>query len=128
MVNVRPAIVAVPVRAAPVLFALALTATLPLPIPDAGGVSVSHGEPLAAVQLQPACVNTKTVLLVAPAPAATLTGDIEYVHVPPCVIWKTTLPIEILALRAPVLGLAATVKPIVPGPVPDPPDARVIHA
>ena len=127
MVNVRPAIVAVPVRAAPVLFALALTATLPLPIPDAGGVSVSHGDPLAAVQLQPACVNTKTVLVVTPAPAATLTGDIEYVQVPPCVTWKATLPIAILAVRAPVLGLAATVKPIVPGPVPDPPDAMVIQ-
>ena len=127
MVNVRPAIVAVPVRAAPVLFALALSVTPPLPIPDAGGVTVSHGEPLAAVQLQPACVNTKTVLVVAPAPAATLTGDIEYVQVPACVTWKATPPIAILALRTLVLGLAATVKAIMPGPVPDPPDVMVIH-
>jgi hypothetical protein len=58
MVNVWPAIVAVPVRAVPVLFTLALNVTLPLPVPDAAEVRVSHDEVLAAVQVQPVCVNT----------------------------------------------------------------------
>ena len=76
MANVWPAIVAVPLRGAPVLFALALSVTLPLPVPDAADVTVIHGEPLAAVQLQPVCVNTNTVVVVTPAPAETLSGDI----------------------------------------------------
>jgi hypothetical protein len=41
-VNVWPAIVSVPVRAAAV-FAATANATVPLPVPDAPPVSVSHG-------------------------------------------------------------------------------------
>ena len=74
--NVWPAIVAVPVRALPVLFALAFSVTLPLPVPDAADVTVTHGELLAAVQLQPVCVNTNTDVVAAPAATETLSGDI----------------------------------------------------
>jgi hypothetical protein len=47
-VNVRPAMVMVPVLAAPVLFAT-LKATEPLPVPAAPDVTVIHVAPLVAV-------------------------------------------------------------------------------
>ena len=47
-VNVRPAIVSVPVLAAPVLLAT-LKATEPLPVPAAPDVTVIHVAPLVAV-------------------------------------------------------------------------------
>jgi hypothetical protein len=65
-VNVCPAIVMVPVRAAPV-FALAAKVTVPLPLPDAPVLTVSHGALLTAVQAQPAATVTS---IEAPAPPA----------------------------------------------------------
>jgi hypothetical protein len=41
-VNVWPAIVSVPVRAALVVFAAALKPTVPLPVPDVGAITVSQ--------------------------------------------------------------------------------------
>ena len=50
-VKVCPAIVTVPVRAAPV-FAATVNATTPLPVPDAPPVIVSHAPLAVAVQAQ----------------------------------------------------------------------------
>lgn len=59
-VNVRPAIVAVAVRCRDVVFGVAVNVTVPLPVPLAPLVSVSHAVLLAAVQAQPAVVVTVT--------------------------------------------------------------------
>jgi hypothetical protein len=58
-VNVCPAIVSVPVRCAPV-FADALYATVPGPLPLPPLVTLSHGALLAAIHVQPAVVVTVT--------------------------------------------------------------------
>ena len=66
-VKVRPAIVSVPMRAAPV-FAATVKPTDPLPVPLAPEVIVSHeGSLLVAVQVQPADVDTVTGVPVPPA-------------------------------------------------------------
>ena len=63
------AIVAVPVRAAP-LFGWMETWTLPLPVPDPGLI-VIHGALLDAVHPHPAVAVTATVVVVAAAEGAT---------------------------------------------------------
>jgi hypothetical protein len=65
-VNVCPAMVSVPVRAAPVLAAMAKL-TVPLPVPLAPDVIVIHAALLAAVQAHPVVVETATGV---PAPPA----------------------------------------------------------
>ena len=72
-----PAIVAVPARAAPELLAVALSVTVPLPLPDVPPVIVSHALLLTAVHPQPVLVKTNTEVVVALAAAETLSGDIE---------------------------------------------------
>jgi hypothetical protein len=67
--TVRPAIISSPVRAPPV-FAATVNATLPLPLPEAPEVIVSHGAPLVAVHEQSFRVVTPTGLP-APPPAPT---------------------------------------------------------
>ena len=52
-VNVWPAMVRVPVRAAPVVFAAAEKLTRPFPVPDAPVVIVNHVALLVAVHVQP---------------------------------------------------------------------------
>jgi hypothetical protein len=64
-VNVCPAIVAVPVRAAPV-FAWIEIWTLPLPVPDAGLTEI-HGALLDALQPQPAGAVRFTLVFVVDA-------------------------------------------------------------
>ena len=65
-VNVCPATVRVPLRAAPVL-AATLNSTAPGPLPLAPDVMLSHDALLLAVQLHPLLVETVTGL---PGPAA----------------------------------------------------------
>ena len=57
--NVRPAMVSVPVRFLP-LFEATLNLTVPLPLPDAPEVTVIHESLLVAVQPQPAPAETAT--------------------------------------------------------------------
>jgi hypothetical protein len=64
-VNVWPAIVSVPLRAAPVL-AVTLNSTDPLPLPLAPDVTLIHGALVDAVHVQPPVVDTDTGV---PAPA-----------------------------------------------------------
>jgi hypothetical protein len=105
-VKTWPAIVAVPVRVLPVLFVAALSVTVPLPVFDWPAVTLIHGSLLAAVQLQPVAVKTRTFEFAAAALVVTLNGDSEYVHEPSCEIWKSLLPIEIVPVRtnAPVFA------------------------
>jgi len=77
--KVLPATVTVPSRAAPP-FAVTATATVPLALPEAPLVIVSHGALLAAVHAQPARVVTPTETAPAAAPIAASDGAIAYVH------------------------------------------------
>ena len=79
---------------------------MPLPVPDWPDVTLSHGSLLEAVQLQLVVVKTRTFDVAADPPVETLNGDSEYAHVPSCEIWKSLLPIAIVAVRtsAPVFG------------------------
>jgi hypothetical protein len=63
-VNVWPAMVTVPVRAAPLLAAMFMP-TEPFPVPAAPAVTVIHGTPLAAVHAHAAVVVTVTVAVCA---------------------------------------------------------------
>jgi hypothetical protein len=126
-VNDWPAIVAVPTRAAPVSLAGTLNVMVPLPLPAWPETTVSHVELLTAVQLQPGAVPRSTVVVAAAAPAVTLRGDIEYEHVPACEIWNETPETEMVPVRIDAAVFGDTVYPIVPGPVPDPPDVTTIH-
>ena len=75
-----PAIVSVPVRAAP-LFGNALKPTDPFPLPLAPDVMDSHAALLTAVHVQPDCVWTE---IEGPAPPAaatdTVNGAVENEH------------------------------------------------
>jgi len=70
------AIVAVPVRAAPV-FATTLKPTGPFPVPLAPDVMAIHESLLVAVHAQPAPAVTVTVPVEAAAPTLWLGGAIE---------------------------------------------------
>ena len=75
-----PAIVNVPVRELVVLFAAALNATGPLPLPLAPLVTVSHDVLLTPVHAHP--TGDVTAVEPVPPPAGTepLVGEIAYVH------------------------------------------------
>ena len=60
-VNVRPATVIVPVRAADPVLAATVKCSAPLPVPDPSLAIVIHAALLAAVHAQPAVVVTFTV-------------------------------------------------------------------
>jgi hypothetical protein len=79
-VSVRPAMVSVPVRAAPVL-AATVNDTAPLPVPFVVDVIVIHGALLTALHAQPACAWISTDCTAAPAAGAlTLEGEMLYEH------------------------------------------------
>jgi hypothetical protein len=123
-VNVCPPIVSVPVLAAPV-FAAAANATVPLPVPDAPPVSVSHGALAVAVHAQ---VPADAVTATEPEPpvSATLCPVGEIVNVQgaggaACVTVNVFPAAVIVALRA-LPMLAATVNATFSLPAPcDPP-------
>ena len=93
-------------RVLPVLFVVALSVTVPLPVLDWPAVTLIHGSLLAAVQLQPVAVKTRTFEFEAAGLVVTLNGDSEYVHVPACEIERNLLPMAIVPLRtnAPVFA------------------------
>ena len=91
--NVWPAIVSEPLRAVPFGFAAALNATVPVPLPLAPLVTVSHDVLLLTpVHAQPASVVT----VAEPVPPATATdwlvGLIEYVHAAPAWVTVSVCP------------------------------------
>ena len=73
--NVWPATVSVPLRAAP-LFAAAVNATVPLPLPEAPFVSMIQASFAVAVHAQPAPAVTPTLPLPPAASTAWLAGAI----------------------------------------------------
>jgi hypothetical protein len=104
-VNVCPPIVSVPLRELALVFAAALNATVPVPVPLAPLVTVSQDALLLTpVQSHPVAVVT----VVDPVPPAAVTdwlvGDREYVHPVVGALWrtvKTCVPM----LTAPTLEL-----------------------
>jgi hypothetical protein len=70
-VNAKPAIVTVPVRAAPV-FEATLNVTEPFPVPVAPATTVIHGASLVAVREQPAPPPMATVIAAPAAATASL--------------------------------------------------------
>jgi hypothetical protein len=129
-VYVCPAMVSVPVRAAPV-FAVMLNPTDPLPLPLAPDVMLIHEALLVAVHVQPLVVETVTGPP-APAVAATdsLAGVIEYAHeVDVAAAWLTVnvspAMVSVPVRAAPVF--AVTLKLTAPLPLPLAPDVTLIH-
>jgi hypothetical protein len=125
-VSVCPPIAIVPLRAAPA-FAAALKTTTPLPVPDDPAVTVIHEAFDTAVHAQPP--PAVTFVLPSPPPAAksTVDGDSEKPHgAAACVtvnVWAAMVAVPVRAAPE----FAATFSVTVPGPVPDPPEAIVIH-
>jgi hypothetical protein len=79
-VKVAPAIVKVPLREVVAVFAAALIPTVPLPLPLAPEVTLSHVSLLAAVHAQPAPAVTPTLPVPPAAVIAWLVGLIAYEH------------------------------------------------
>ena len=130
-VTVCPPIVSVPVRAAPVLAATP-NDTVPLPVPDAPLVTVSHAALAVAVHAHVPC-EAVTVTEAGPPASATLwaAGAIVIVHGgggAACVIVNVRPAAAIVATRDAVPVFAATVNATVPLPVPAAPDVIVIQA
>ena len=75
-----PPIVSVPVRDAVLLLATALKATVPLPLPPAPPVIVSHELLLVPVHEQPAGDVTSVEPVPPPAGTEPPVGEIAYVH------------------------------------------------
>jgi hypothetical protein len=125
-VNVWPAIVTVPLRATPVVFAATDSATVPLPVPEPPLVIVIHGTLGVAVHGQPELVVT-TVKAAPPAAGTDCDdGAMAKLHAP-CVtvnVWPATVTVPVRA--APVV-LAAADTATVPLPVPELPLVIVIH-
>jgi len=119
-VNVWPAIVNVPVRAAPGL-AATLNATVPFPLPDAPLVIVSQsGLAVVAVQLQPVAATTLTLPAPPVEPTGWLLDEIVGLQPFPCEIVNVCPAIVNVPVRAAPL-LAATLNPTDPFPLPDVP-------
>jgi hypothetical protein len=78
-VNVRPAIVSVPLRSAPE-FALVVNVTVPFPVSEPPDETVIHEAFDVAVHEQPAAAVTLTLALPDPAPTRVEELDSEYTH------------------------------------------------
>jgi len=116
-VNVCPAIVSVPARAAPV-FAAKVNATVPLPLPLDPAVTESHAALLVAVHAHPAAAVTE---ICGPVPAVAgapkLVGLMEAAHDPAWLTVKVWPAIVSVPDRGPA-GLAAAEKLTWPLPLP----------
>jgi hypothetical protein len=125
-VNVCVPTVMVPVRVAPLLEATE-NCTVPLPLPEAPLVIVTHGADVAAVQLQPdAAVTARDAFVAPPAPTFCDDGLIPIAHDPACVTVKVCVPTVMVPVRVAPL-LAATENCTVPLPLPDAPPEIVIQ-
>ena len=126
IVTVRPAIVIVPDRSAPLLAATVnVTVASPLPLV---APSVSHGTLLDAVHAQPACAaSTRSVAVPPEAPKFCVDAVTVNVHGnAACVIVKVCPAIVSVPVRSDP-GLAAIANATVPFPLPDAPEVTVIQ-
>jgi hypothetical protein len=134
IVNGRPAIVTVAVRWLVPVLEDTLMVTVPLPDPFAPAVTASHDEDSVAVQEQPLCAVTATVVVSPPRGEVLSVGLMEYkqlVVAPACVI-VTVCPATVsVPVRwvAPVLAVArkATAPVPVTG-VPEVIDSQLLFA
>jgi hypothetical protein len=126
-VNVCPPIVSVPVRSG-LLFTATLNATLPLPVPVAPAVIVSHGTALVAVQLQVAAAVTAIGGVDAPPAAGTvrLVGLIVTAQ-PLCCVTVNVCPPMVSVPTLSGLLFVATLNSTFPLPVPLAPAVIVSH-
>jgi len=112
-VKMLPAIVIVPVRLAPEVFAETEYPTIPFPLPLEPDVTVIQGTLLTAVHEQPEPATRVTLTVLAPAAArnALLLGEIENEHpleTPPWLTVKVCPAAVTVPIRELVLGLFAT--------------------
>ena len=126
-VTVWPATVSVPVRTAPLLFTVALTDTVPFPVPDEPDVMDNQPAFDDAVHAQPAPAVTVTGPLPPATPTITVVGATVNVHGTPSWLTVNVWPaiVSVPVRDGPVF--AATVKPTGPLPVPDAPEVTTIH-
>ena len=106
-VNVLPAIVSVADLADVAVLAAAVYPTLPLPLPLAPLVIVTHDAPLVAVQVHPAVVVTVTVPVPPAAGSDWLAGEIVYEHAAACVtvnVLPATVSVPVRIVRSGVGG------------------------
>jgi hypothetical protein len=106
-VIVLPAIVRVPLRVEVAVFAAIANAVVPLPVPDAPLVMVSHAALDAAVHGQPLPAVTDTEAEPAVAAAETLAGETDGLHAASCVTVSVMPAIVIVPVRGDVLVFAA---------------------
>jgi hypothetical protein len=127
-VNVCPAMVIVPLRCDAVGFAPMSNVTAPSPLPLAGPENVNHAALLVADHAHPSGAVIDDDPLAAPAPASWLAGEIAYVHgAADCVTVNVWPPIVNVAMRCDAFGFAATVKVVVPLPLPLEPPVIANH-
>jgi hypothetical protein len=126
-VNVRPAIVSVPVRCVPV-FAATAKLTMPLPVRAAPAVTVTHDALLAAVHEQADVVVTVVDPLAPAADAVSVDGEILKEHAPAA--WfavNVCPPIVSVPLRGWVVAFVAALNVTTPLPLPLAPPVTVSH-
>jgi hypothetical protein len=129
-VNVRPAIVIVPVRCEVLAFAATTTLTLPLPVPVMPELTVSHEALLVVLHVHRLVVVTATTVVSPPAGELRLTGEIVYEQAvaAACVTVKVWPAIVMVPVRVDVAVFCATEYDTVPAPLPDAPAVTVIQA
>ena len=110
----------------PPVVAAALYHTVPLPLPLAPEVIVSHAALLVAVQAHPAALVTGTLPVPPPAGTLAVVVAIENAQPLPCVSVKVWPPMVSVPERDPPV-VAAAVYWTVPLPLPLAPDVIVIH-
>jgi len=102
--------------------------TVPLPVPFAPAVIVSHVSVVEAVQPHPDGIVTATFVAAPPAAGTVwLAGLIDAGHAPACVTVCVWPAIVMVPTRLVELGLATNVNATVPLPLPLAPLVIVIH-
>jgi hypothetical protein len=128
-VNVRPAMVAVPLRCDVAVFAVTTTAAVPGPVLFEPFVTVIHDTLPAPDQRQVLPVDTAIAIVPPAALDVRELGEIVYVQdvAADCVTRNAWPAMVSVAPRVLDAVLAVALKATLPVPVPDPPDAIVIQ-
>lgn len=128
IVTIRPAAVSVALRAVVEVFAAAVKATVPVPVPLAPLVMVNQVAESVAVHAHPVPAVTATVALPPAAAKLCVVAEVAYVQAAPACVTVTSLPAAVsVALRAVVDVFAVALTITVPFPDPLAPLAIVNH-